>query len=87
MSSHVDSLLLLGRPAHVVTIGLQREQHGQRRHMGVVVAAGVAAVVMIVVIMMMVMAAPAMTAVAFVSWLAFVQLKRLAHTNVVFAHV
>jgi hypothetical protein len=86
MSSHVDSLLLLGRPAHVVTIGLQREQHGERRHMGVVVAMPVAAMVMIVVIMAVAMV-PAMTIAATVVRLAFVQWKRLAHIDVVFAHV
>jgi hypothetical protein len=49
MSSHVGSLLLLAAPMHVATMRLQREQHGQRRHMGMMVA--VAMIVMAMVMM------------------------------------
>ena len=71
-----------------MAIGLQCEQHGERRQMHVVMAACVAAVVMVVVIMVMivVMVSAAMAA-AIVLRLAFIQLKRLAHPYVVFAHV
>jgi hypothetical protein len=68
-----------------MAMGLQREQHGQCRHMGVMVAVTVAAMVMIVGIVVVAMVA-AMAASAIVR-LAFIQLERLAHTDVVFAHV
>jgi hypothetical protein len=95
MSSHGISLLLFGRRAHAVAIGFQREQHGPRCQMHMVVAVvGVPAmaVVMIVIVVMMtammvVAMVPAVMAATVVLRLAFIQLKRLAHTDVVFAHV
>jgi hypothetical protein len=79
----------------VIAIGLQREQHGERRQMGMVVAvmAAAMAVVMIVMIMvivsmMMVVAmAPAVMSAAVILRLAFVQRECLAYTDVVFAHM
>jgi hypothetical protein len=90
MSTHVDVLFLFGGRARVMAIGLQREQHGECRHMHVVMAAGVAAmavVVVVVIMAMIVVMVPAAMATAIVLWLAFVQRKRLAHPYVVFAHV
>lgn len=93
MSSHVRSLLL-GLRARAMAISLQREQHGKRRHMGVMMAMTVATMVMVFVVMgmmmpmMMVMAMmAAITAAGLVFRPTFVQLKRLAHADVVFAHV
>ena len=90
-----------GGGAHAMAIGLQREQHGERREVNVVMtvmAAGVMAmaVAMIVVIMGMtvmmtavgvVAMVPAVMGAAVFLRLAFIQLKRLAHTDVVFAHM
>ena len=84
-----------------MAIGFQREQHGERREVNVVMtvmAAGVMvmAMVMIVVIlgMMVMMTAvvvvamvPAVMGAAVFLRLAFIQLKRLAHTDIVFAHM
>ena len=81
-----------------MAIGFQRKQHGERREVNVVMtvmAAGVMAmaVAMIVVIMGMMTAVgvvamvPAVMGAAVFLRLAFIQLKRLAHTDVVFAHV
>jgi hypothetical protein len=78
-----------------MAISLQREQHGERRHMHVVMAAGVAAVVMMVIVIMvlivmvtmMVVAMVPAVMVAAVARLAFVQRKLLAHTDVKFTHV
>jgi hypothetical protein len=79
-----------------LAIGLQREQHGECRQMRVMMAVMVvamAAVVMIVVIMrmmvmmtMVVAMVPAVMGATVILRLAFIQLKRLAHTDVVFAH-
>jgi len=85
----------------VLAIGIQREQHGecrQVRMMMAVMVVGVAAMaviraVMIVVMtmvmsMMMVVAmVPAAMGAAVFLRLAFIQLKRLAHTDIVFAHM
>jgi hypothetical protein len=82
--------------AHAAAI--QPEHHDERRHMGAQMIAMMKVMIVIVVVMMMVvvmmvvvmmvaaMAMAAMTAAVFLR-LAFVQLKRLAHTDVVFAHV
>ena len=81
--------------AHAAAIGFQREQHGECREVDVVVT--VMAVIMAVMIMgMMVMMTavvvvvamvPAVMGAAIVLRLAFIQLKRLAHTDIVFAHM
>ena len=75
-----------------MAISLQREQHGERRQMHMAVAVmvvGVPAVVIVVMMtaMMVVAMVPAVMAAAVVLRLAFIQLKRLAHTDVVFAHM
>ena len=81
-----------------MAISLQREQHGERRQMHMAVAVMVVGVPAVVIVVMMtammvvamvpaVMAVMAVMAAAVVLRLAFIQLKRLAHTDVVFAHM
>jgi hypothetical protein len=85
---------------HAMAPGLQREQHGQRRQMVMGVAvmiAGVPAMAVVMIVMIMVVVVTAMMMVvamalaamsaAIVLRLAFIQLKRLAHTDIVFAHM
>ncbi|HEX4370167.1 MAG TPA: hypothetical protein VH019_02380 [Rhizomicrobium sp.] len=93
MSSHGDILFRFGRVAHPAAIG-PGEQHGERRHMRVVVMTMmVAAMVMALVIMVMMMLmkvvamVPAAMSTAVLLRLAFIQRKVLAHTDVEFAHV
>jgi hypothetical protein len=89
----------LGVRAHAAAIGFQRKQHGERRQMDVVVVTVTMTAVMVrimvtmIVMMTMVMSmmvvvamVPAVMGAAVFLRLAFIQLKRLAHTDVVFAH-
>ncbi len=91
-----------GGGAHAAAIGFQREQHGERREVGVVMVAVtmvmIRAMIMVavIVVVMMTMAmsmmvvvamVPAVTGAAVFLRLAFIQLKRLAHTDIVFAHM
>lgn len=81
-----------------MAIGLQREQHGECRQMGVMMAVMamtmavvmimvMVVIVMIVMVTMVVVAMVPAVVVAAVARLAFVQRKLLAHTDVEFTHV